>query len=69
MVGCVYVQDYSKLKLNDLKYELCSMGAKATKNEKYFANAQLVIRQKHVMMLESMVKLHLMHFYSRYFNE
>ena len=41
--GCSYVWDHSKLKLDDLKYELRPMGAKAAKNEKHVANAQLVI--------------------------
>ena len=54
--GCGYVRDHSKLKLDDLKYELRPMGEKAAKNEKHVANAQLVIEQKHVMMLERKVK-------------
>jgi len=44
--GCGYVQDHSKLKLDDLKYELHPLGVKAAKNEKHVANAQLVIEQK-----------------------
>ena len=32
------------------------MGAKAAKNEKLVANAQLVIERKHAMMLERKVK-------------
>ena len=51
-----YVRDHSKLKLDDLKYELRPMGAKAAKNDKHVANAQLVIELKHVMMLERKVK-------------
>ena len=54
--GCSYVRDHSKLKLDDLKYELHPLGVKAAKNEKHVANAQLVIEQKHVMMLERKVK-------------
>jgi hypothetical protein len=44
------------LNLDDLKYELRPMGAKAVKNEKLVANAQLVIEQKHFTMLEIKVK-------------
>jgi hypothetical protein len=56
--GCGYGRDHSKLKLDALKYELHPMGAKAAKNEKHVANAQLVIGQKHdhVRMLERTVK-------------
>jgi hypothetical protein len=39
--GCGYGRDHSKLKLDALKYELHPMGAKAAKNEKHVANAQL----------------------------
>ena len=40
-----------KLKLAHLKYELRSMEAKAAKDEKHVANAQLVVEQKHVMVM------------------
>jgi hypothetical protein len=43
------------------------MGVKAAKNEQHVANAQLVIEQKHAMLLERKVKLNVMSFYSRYF--
>ena len=42
--------------IDDLKFELHTMGAKEAKNEKHVANAQLVVEQKHVMMLGKKVK-------------
>ena len=50
-----------------IEYDLHPMGVKAAKNEQHVANAQLVIEQKHAMLLGRKVKLNVMSFYSRYF--
>ena len=52
------MEGWLQLRLGSFKieYDLHPMGVKAAKNEQHVANAQLVIEQKHVMMLERKVK-------------
>jgi len=52
--GCSYIRDRKRSKGDDL--DLRTVRAKAAKKEKQFSSARLVIKQKHVMIVEKQVK-------------
>jgi hypothetical protein len=55
--GCGYVRDQQQIaKKGPELLDVRPMGTKAAKNSKLLANAQLVIEQKHVQMMEKKVK-------------
>jgi hypothetical protein len=55
--GCGYVRDQQQIeKKGPELLDVRPMGTKAAKDSKLLANAQLVIEQKHVQMLERKVK-------------
>ena len=55
--GCVHVRDQQQItKKSPELLDVRPMGTKAAKDSKLLANAQLVIEQKHVQMLERKVK-------------